>query len=80
MNQKLRDAFEYQKMIRYDPALDVFITWNGSSTFNTYGSDGEAYDCHTVYGAETNAGPCTVQEAYDAIDSLFADLHEPEVE
>ncbi len=80
MNQELRDAFTDQAMIRYDAKLDVFVTWNGSATFNVYDSDGAVLDVFTVYGAGTNAGPCTVQEAYDKMTERLVQMHEDEVE
>ena len=79
MNEELRAAFTDEAMIRYDAKLDVFVTWNGSATFNVIDSEGEAIDVFTLYGRGTNAGPCTPSEAYDAIVHRLAAMHEAEV-
>lgn len=74
MNERLREALSDQALVRYDEDLDVLITWNGSSGFNVYSSDGESLDTFTVYGRNTNAGQCTPAEALDAIETHLAEL------
>lgn len=74
MNEQLREALSDQALTRYDEDLDLLITWNGSSGFNVYSSDGESLDTFTVYGKDTNAGSCTPAEALEAIEAHLVEL------
>lgn len=74
MNEELREALSGQTLAHYDEELDVLVTWNGSSVFNVYESNGELLDTFTQYGANTNAGVCTPAEALVAIGTHLMDM------
>lgn len=74
MNKKLREALSGQVLARYDPDLNVIITWNGSATFNVCDSKGGFIETFAKYKANTNAGPCTPAEALAAINEHVKEM------
>jgi hypothetical protein len=56
---------------------EEFISWNGSATFHVGWFEGSAFvpeDVFTVYGADTQGGACTINEACQHAKEHFSEI------
>lgn len=67
MREKLQDALEDQKAIRFDRKNGVLLTWNGSQTFQAFDLSGE---CLAIWMRDGEVTPDNPMGAVSERDAL----------
>ena len=81
MRESLQDALEDQKAIVFDRENQVFLTWNGSQTFQAFDLDGNCLALWTTdFDSAGTFGGVNAEDTKRALEKMEAFVRNPYIE